>query len=60
MPHFAYKARDARGQLVEGVLEGVDSGAVATVLFGNGLVNGAGRSGGRWRPCAASITWRAV
>jgi MSHA biogenesis protein MshG len=37
MPYFAYKARDARGELVEGVLEGVDSGAIAGVLFGNGV-----------------------
>jgi MSHA biogenesis protein MshG len=37
MPYFAYKARDARGGLVEGVLEGADSGAVATALSGNGI-----------------------
>jgi MSHA biogenesis protein MshG len=36
MPFFAYKARDGRGQLIEGVLEGVDSAAVATALLGNG------------------------
>jgi MSHA biogenesis protein MshG len=37
MPHFAYRARDARGQLVEGVLEGADSGAIAAALSGNGV-----------------------
>jgi MSHA biogenesis protein MshG len=37
MPFFAYRARDARGQLVEGVIEGADSGAVAATLFGNGV-----------------------
>jgi MSHA biogenesis protein MshG len=37
MPLFAYKARNARGELTEGVLEGGDSGAVADQLFGNGL-----------------------
>jgi MSHA biogenesis protein MshG len=37
MPFFAYKARDGRGQLVQGVLEGADSTAVATALFGNGV-----------------------
>ena len=37
MPHFAYKGRDGRGQLVEGVLEGADSGAVAGQLFGSGI-----------------------
>src|SRR5687768_3097055 len=59
MPHFAYKARDGRGQLVEGVLEGVDSSAIATALFGNGITpveiapTAAPRSdapgGGRWQ-----------
>jgi MSHA biogenesis protein MshG len=37
MPHFAYKGRDRGGQLVTGVLEGVDSGAVAGLLFGTGV-----------------------
>lgn len=37
MPYFAYKARDGRGQLVEGVLEGADSSAIATALAGNGV-----------------------
>ena len=37
MPHFAYKGRDGRGQLVQGVIEGADSGAVAGQLFGTGI-----------------------
>ena len=37
MPFFAYKARDSRGQLVQGVLEGADSGAVAGQLFNIGV-----------------------
>ena len=37
MPFFAYKARNARGELVEGVLESVDSSAVATQLFNSGI-----------------------
>jgi len=37
MPQFAYKGRDGRGQLVEGVLEGADSGAVAGQLFAIGV-----------------------
>ena len=37
MPFFAYKARDSRGQLVQGVLEGADSGAVAGQLFNVGV-----------------------
>lgn len=37
MPFFAYKGRNARGQLVEGVLEGADSGAVAGQLLASGV-----------------------
>lgn len=38
MANYAYKARNAGGQLVEGVLEGVSSGAVADMLLGQGVV----------------------
>ncbi|MDP2239602.1 MAG: type II secretion system F family protein [Burkholderiales bacterium] len=37
MPFFAYKGRDGRGQLVEGVLEGTDSGAIAGQLLTSGV-----------------------
>src|SRR5262245_8850580 len=37
MGYFAYKGRDARGEVVEGVLEGADSAAVASQLFGIGV-----------------------
>ncbi len=37
MGHFAYTGRNATGQLVKGMLEGADSGAVATQLFGSGI-----------------------
>ena len=37
MPHFAYKGRDRAGQLVQGVLEGIDSGAVAGQLSVSGI-----------------------
>ena len=37
MPFFAYKGRNGRGELMEGVLEGADSGAVADQLFGTGV-----------------------
>lgn len=37
MPFFAYKGRNARGELMQGVLEGSDSGAVADQLFGTGV-----------------------
>lgn len=37
MPSFAYKGRNSGGQLIEGVLEGASSGAVADVLLGLGL-----------------------
>lgn len=36
MPYFSYKARNAAGELLQGILEGSDSGAVADQLFGSG------------------------
>jgi MSHA biogenesis protein MshG len=38
MPNFEYKGRNSGGQLVEGVLEGATSGAVADLLLGQGLI----------------------
>ncbi|MBI1175529.1 MAG: type II secretion system F family protein [Sideroxydans sp.] len=38
MAVFAYKGRSARGDLVQGTLEGSDSGAVADQLFNIGIV----------------------
>ena len=38
MAYFAYKARDAAGALVQGVLESADSGAAATQLARRGVV----------------------
>lgn len=37
MSHFAYRGRDGSGKLIEGVLEGVSSGAVADILLGRGI-----------------------
>ncbi|MES2364854.1 MAG: type II secretion system F family protein [Pseudomonadota bacterium] len=37
MPFFAYKARNAHGELVKGVLESADSSAVAEQLFNTGI-----------------------
>jgi MSHA biogenesis protein MshG len=37
VPFFAYKARDARGQLVQGVAEAADADACADQLFGGGM-----------------------
>ncbi len=37
MAHFAYKARNAGGEMVQGVLEGADSGAAASQLFAMGI-----------------------
>jgi MSHA biogenesis protein MshG len=37
VPFFAYKGRNARGELMQGVLEGIDAGAVADQLFGTGV-----------------------
>lgn len=38
MPSFAYKGRNSGGQLIEGVAEGANSGAVADILLGQGLI----------------------
>lgn len=37
MPLFAYKGRNARGELMQGVVEAADSGAVADQLFSTGV-----------------------
>lgn len=37
VPFFAYKARNARGELLQGVLEGPDSGSIADQLFSTGI-----------------------
>ncbi|AKU21361.1 type II secretion system F family protein [Massilia sp. MB5] len=37
MPFFSYKGRNARGELMQGVLEGADSSAVADQLFSTGV-----------------------
>ena len=37
MPNFAYKARNAAGDLVKGVVESADSGAAASQLFSRGI-----------------------
>ncbi|WP_323141375.1 type II secretion system F family protein [Massilia phyllosphaerae] len=37
MPFFAYKGRNGRGEMMQGVLEGADSGAIADQLFGTGV-----------------------
>jgi len=37
VPFFAYKGRNGSGELVAGVLEGLDAGAIADQLFGSGV-----------------------
>lgn len=37
MALFSYKGRNATGELVQGVMEGADSSAIATQLFGSGI-----------------------
>jgi MSHA biogenesis protein MshG len=37
VPYFAYKGRNTRGEMMQGVLEGVDSSAVANQLFTTGI-----------------------
>ena len=58
MPYFAYKGRNGRGELTQGVLEGADSGAVADQLFGSGITPveiAVTRKAG----AAAGLDWRA-
>ena len=38
MAYFSYKGRNSAGELVQGVLEGADSGAVAAQLSGSGII----------------------
>jgi len=49
VPFFAYKGRNSRGELMQGVLEGADSGAVADQLIGTGVT-----------PVEIAVTSRAV
>jgi len=61
VPFFSYKARNARGELLQGVLESADSGAVAEQLFSTGATPveivetkkpasaGADEEGGWWK-----------
>ena len=49
MPFFAYKGRNSRGELMQGVLEGTDAGAVADQLIGTGVT-----------PVEIAVTSRAV
>jgi MSHA biogenesis protein MshG len=37
VPFFAYKGRNGRGEMLQGVLESADSGAVANQLFSTGI-----------------------
>jgi MSHA biogenesis protein MshG len=37
MALFSYRGRNATGELVQGVMEGADSSAIATQLFGSGI-----------------------
>jgi MSHA biogenesis protein MshG len=37
MPAFSYRGRNASGEIINGVLEGATSGAVADLLFGSGV-----------------------
>jgi len=49
VPFFAYKGRNSRGELMQGVLEGTDAGAVADQLIGTGVT-----------PVEIAVTSRAV
>ena len=65
MAYYSYRGRNSAGEPVQGVLEGVDSGAVASQLFGSGITPveiGAARkpSGDSARGLLARLTRRRV
>ena len=65
MAYYSYRGRNSAGEPVQGVLEGVDSGAVASQLFGSGITPveiGAARkpSGDSARGLLAQLTRRRV
>jgi MSHA biogenesis protein MshG len=37
VPFYAYKGRNARGEMLQGVIEGVDANAIASQLFSTGI-----------------------
>jgi MSHA biogenesis protein MshG len=37
VPFYAYKGRNARGEMLQGVIEGVDASAIASQLFSTGI-----------------------
>jgi MSHA biogenesis protein MshG len=37
MPNFSYRGRNGTGEIVQGIMEGATAGAVADLLFGNGV-----------------------
>lgn len=57
MPYFSYRGRNARGELVQGRLEGTDVGAIADQLFNTGVtpieIDAAGEAG----PLQAAQWW---
>ncbi len=59
MAVFAYKGRNARGDLVRGTLDGSDSGAVADQLFSIGITPTEIKSSGSVRAVAVKGTWLA-
>ncbi len=58
MPFFAYKARDARGELVQGTLEGSDSGSIADLLINTAMTPIDIRATAAPRPRLTDNWWR--
>ena len=56
MPFFAYTGRNPRGELVEGKLEGADSGAVADQLLTTGITPVDIRLSSTARPASAPVS----
>jgi MSHA biogenesis protein MshG len=57
VPYFAYRGRNARGELMQGVLEGADSGAIADQLFGTGVTPIDIRETRQPGPAGGDLSW---
>lgn len=60
MPFFAYKGRNARGEMLEGVIEGADSSAIANQLFSTGITPVDIHEAKKPAPAASNEGWLAA
>jgi MSHA biogenesis protein MshG len=60
LPHFSFKGRNARGELITGTLEGADAGVIADQLTNTGITPVAIESSQRILPAGTPDWWRAL